>query len=84
MSFRGEPLADQLFRASRNHEGITLSADDVADMIDDLPDEDYVMEEWIEQLRGIDATTMKIPVRARRAIEAALGMKDGDLWEVKR
>jgi hypothetical protein len=82
--FRGEPVADRLLRAEQLREGLTLSATDVADLIEDMPDGDYVMEEWINALRQIDATVFKIPVRARRAIEAALGMTDGDLWEVKR
>ena len=78
-SFIGETAQDRLWAADARREGLTLTAQEVADMIDDLPDEDDVMDRWIEALSKVDVKTLKVPVRAREAIAGALGMAPGDI-----
>ena len=78
-SFIGETAQDRLWAADARREGLTLTAQEVADMIDDLPDEDDVMDRWIEALSKVDVKTLKVPAQARQAIASALGMDVDDL-----
>ena len=78
-SFIGQTAQDRLWAAHARREGLTLTADEVRDLLDDLPDEDDVMDRWIEALSKVDVKAMKVPVRARQAIAGALGMSPDDL-----
>jgi len=80
MAFGESTVIDRLWAADALREPLSLAPDDVSDLIRDLPDEDDVMDRWIERLTVVDVKTLRMPVNARRAIEAALGLDEGGLW----
>lgn len=85
-NFTDSPL-DRVYAAEQNRKGITLDAQEVADLIAELPDEDDIKEElneeWGDKLSKVDVQALNVTKKAQKAIAEALGLDADELWPKK-
>lgn len=73
---------ERLLDAEQRREPLTLTADEVGDLIAQLPDEEEFIsyDEVRARLSKVDVKALKIPVKARREIAEAFGYDETDMW----
>ena len=73
---------ERLLTAEERREPLTLTADEVGDLVDQLPDEDeYVSYDEVRaRLAKVDVKALKVPVKARRELAEAFGYDVEDVW----
>jgi len=80
----GDPAAayDHLLDAWAKREALTLDATEVADLVDQLPDEDeYIAYDEVRaRLAKLPCNALKISRKARSEIAAAFGYDIDDVW----
>lgn len=73
---------DRLLTAWERREPMTLDADEVSDLVDQLPDEDeYIAyDEARARLAKLDAKALKLSLKARAELAEAFGYDREDIW----
>jgi type I site-specific restriction endonuclease len=73
---------ERLLAAEERREPLTLTADEVADLIAQVPDaDDYVSYDDVRaRLAKVDAKALKMSVKARQALAEAFGYDVEDIW----
>jgi hypothetical protein len=73
---------ERLLTAEERREPLTLTADEVGDLVAQVPDaDDYVSYDDVRaRLAKVDVRALKVPVKARQALAEAFGYDDYDIW----
>jgi hypothetical protein len=81
-TFTGPSALDRLYAAQAFREPLTLTADEVADLIEQLPDEDeYVSYDEVRaRLAKLPCNALKISRKARGELAEAFGYDLEDVW----
>jgi hypothetical protein len=79
-TFTGPTAYDRLVAAEAYREGLTLTAHEVGDLIDQLPDEDKCYDDARARLAKVDVKTLRVSVKARQELAEALGFDAEDIW----
>lgn len=82
MAFGDSRALDALQRADDHREGVTLDADEVADLLAEWPGEEEFTsyDEVIRRLGKVDVKALRISVKAQRELAQAFGYEAEDIW----
>lgn len=80
MAFGELQSLDSLYSADIRREGITLTAAEVRDVLEEIPNDDDILDKIEAQLATVDVRALKISKKAQDAIMAALGLEPADGW----
>lgn len=81
-TFTGPDVLDLLWNAGAFREPLSLTADQVSDLMETLPDQDEYLhyDEIRTRLAKVDVKALKISLKAREEIAAAFGYDTDDIW----
>jgi hypothetical protein len=82
MAFGDCRVLDRLYRADSQREGLQLDPAEVADLVEEWPDDEQVItyDEVVRRLHKVDVKAFRISVKAQRELASMFGYEAEDIW----
>jgi hypothetical protein len=80
MAFGDSTIVDRVLNADFQREPLALIAEEVADLAEELGEDEDALDDLAFKLSEVDVTALRITKKARKAIAEALGLDADDIW----